>query len=72
MLLGEREESQTLRQKQILKRKGNDFLQSRRERIARGVTLRLREVPASCKKNQKTVNRLTGDRAVKHENHKFK
>lgn len=50
MLLGKKEESQTLRQKQILKR--------RRERTARGVTTRYREVPASCKKNQKTVKGL--------------
>lgn len=58
MLRGKREDSQTLRQKQILKRKGNDFLQSRRERTARGLTPRLRGVPASCKKTQKTIKGL--------------
>lgn len=47
-----------LRQKQILKRNGNDFLQSRRERTARGIIPRLMKVLASCKKNQKTVKEL--------------
>lgn len=40
---GKKEGGQTIRQKQLLKRKVNDFLQGRRERTVRGITPRLRE-----------------------------
>lgn len=42
------------------------------EKGQRGVTPRLREMSASCKKNQKTVKGLKRGRATKHDNHKFK
>lgn len=65
MLLGKRAASQA-------EANSEKERQCKRKRTARGVIPRLREDLANWEKNQKTVKKRKVNRAIKHENHKFK